>query len=168
MRKPLLGAGFVLSAITDFALLLTALFFPMVFNLAFGTFPLSIILRGIGWIRLGKESKFRLFVATGSAVLVLGLIFYVSLMVAKELSLSIALWIVYSMMELLSYIKVNRALGNRLIIFACISIIGIATTALITLPKPTALGLETLSPLRYALIFLLSSSIIAAISFLKK
>jgi len=36
-----------------------------------------------------------------------------------------ALWIIYSLMELSSYIKVSRALATRLIILACISIIGI-------------------------------------------
>jgi len=169
MRKPWLGIGFTLSAITDFLLLFTAL--PLLlgaFYLAFGTYPLSVIIRGIGWIKLGRESRVRLFKAAGSAVIILGLLFYVSLLAAKEPRFSIIVWIVYSLMEFSAYVKVSSTLGTRLIGFACISIIGIATVVWIAVPDAATLRLEALPRLSYAFIFLLASSLIAAVSFLRK
>ncbi|MEM2178726.1 MAG: hypothetical protein QW272_07925 [Candidatus Methanomethylicaceae archaeon] len=161
MRRNLLAIGFIFSTITDVCLFLV---FP--FLLAFGTYPLSIILRGVGWIKLGKESKFKIFTVTGVGILILGFSFYIMMLsgITESLLFIIMPWVIYSLMEFSSYIKVNKVFGVKLIGIAMI----IFMSALPLFPRTPLEGEQLLQSFRYAFIPLLVSSIITAISFLRK
>jgi len=166
-----LGIGYFFSVLTILTFLggSTAVF-------AFFTYPISIVLRGVGWIRLGINIK--KYLITGIAIIVLAPLYYMGFLfnepVSKTLGLKIgqllaillAIWLIYSIFEAVGYFMLGRD-NNKRFYGALISIIGLLVV-FYNLPVIwSGKGLETLILLYPALPFLLLSSIFAAIGSFK-
>ncbi len=149
--------------------------------IAIFTFIISIILRGIGWISLSKDVDKGFFIVTGTATVVLGFIFFISLLnleAIKNMGIpeGIALllvfsnWVIYSLIEWIAYLSIARS-GKSIFYGSLISIVGIALLLITLLSGITVeYGLEAILALSLAyyiiLIPLIISSLIATIGFL--
>ena len=102
------GIGFILSGVTDVSILSVVGAMVAVY-----TYPLGILFRGFGWILLSRRMRVGLYMVTGILVIILGLIFYVSILGELELIERrvmgaglippVILWSVYSGIEATSY-----------------------------------------------------------------
>ena len=177
--KNILGIGYIFSFLT-----LLALFSIIGVFIALITYPLSIILRSIGWVSLGRnleEGKYKL---TGISDIILGFLFFVSILGGEAISnvigigseyilfMGLIFWATYSIIEWVSYLTFFKK-GLKLFIGSMISIIGIILTLAF---YGSALmggngGLGELFILLYILrvstVFLMVSSLITAIAFFK-
>lgn len=166
-HRILLSLGFIFSFFTDISMVTMIL--PALF-----TYPISIFLRGFGWIILGRRIS-GFYYITGIFVLIFGALLYLSVVYQpvrdSQLGRMFPLfWIIYSVFELLSYISLGRLSG--LFYIACISILGIAIVAYMmisqTMPGYSQSEHPASSPSILALFATLSiSSLAAAISSLK-
>jgi hypothetical protein len=165
--RALLAIGFIFSFLTDVSMV--TLILPALF-----TYPVSILLRGFGWIFIGRRIG-GFYYLTGFLVLVFGALLYLSIVYEpirdSQLSRMFPLyWIIYSVFELLSYISLGRL--SSLFYAACISILGIAMVAYMmisqTMPGYSQSEHPASSPAILALFATLSiSSLAASISSLK-
>lgn len=161
-----LGMGFIFSAITIASLLV-----PYILLLAFFTYPISVILRIIGWLRMGRVMKFFGFV--GSVMILLSPLYYLGYFIGGSiapllgitmwglLTIMIVSWAIYSIFEALSYFYLARE-GNKAFYGALISIPGII---LVLYQYRIILSndlMTALAYLYYALLFLIISSLLAA------
>ena len=173
----MLGLGFVLSFIT---LVLLATIYGAF--LAFFTYIVSILLRGIGWISLSKAVNKRFFVGVGFSVIVCGLLFIESLiridiiMLATGLPENIIIlgifsfWIIYSIIEWFGYLVIAKT-WKSLFCGSMVSLIGISVlliTLLCGITIQYGINMVIICPLRYYIILLplIVSSLISAIGFL--
>ncbi len=165
IHRILLTIGFIFSFFTDVSMV--TLILPALF-----TYPISILLRGFGWLILGRGIN-GFYYLTGISVLMLGALLYLSVVYEplrdSQLGRMFPLfWIIYSVFELLSYISLRRL--NSSFYAACISILGIAIVVYMTIsqtiPGFSSAEYSALSPAILALFATLSlSSLAAAISF---
>ncbi len=166
-HRILLSLGFIFSFFTDVSMV--TLILPALY-----TYPISIFLRGFGWIILGRRIN-RFYYTTGISVLIFGALLYLSVVYPPVRDSQLGkifplFWIIYSIFELLSYISLGRL--SKLFYAACISALGISIVAYMMITQ-TTLGYSlsehpASSPAILALFTTLSiSSLAAAISSLK-
>ncbi len=99
LGRILLAIGFFLSFLTNGLILsIVGGFF------AIYTYVISIVLRGVGWISLRRS--FRLNLATGLAVLILGLLLVT--VGLEEAATMITLWVIYTFFEAASYLGMTE------------------------------------------------------------
>jgi len=169
--NPILGLGFIFSAIT------IALLFGVTTSVfAFLTYPISVILRIIGWIKLRQYKT--LYLIIGVMIIILSPIYYLGFLMMETwvnllgiafgplLGMLISVWIIYSIFEAIGYFSLGKE-STRLFYGALISLVGIL---IVVIHIPTILvskSINILLKLYPALPFLLISSIIAAISSFK-
>ncbi len=114
--KLLLGVGFIFSAITTGSI--GSLFLAFI---ALYTYLIGVVLRGAGWIVLGRSFS-KLYVVTGIIVLLFG-IGVLSSFLMENISMMILLWSIYTLMEFYSYFTLRKI--SKLFIGAMISILGL-------------------------------------------
>ncbi|MEM1610813.1 MAG: hypothetical protein QXQ57_04105 [Sulfolobales archaeon] len=163
-HRVLLTMGFIFSFLTDVSM--ATLIYPALF-----TYPISVLLRGFGWIFLGRRVS-GFYYLTGFLVLIFGALLYLSVVYQpfrdSQLGKVFPLyWIIYSVFELLSYISLGRL--STSFYAACISILGIAIVSYMmisqTIPGYSTKEHPASSPAILALFATLSiSSLMAAIS----
>ncbi len=100
--KAILILGFIASIFTNIFLLLV---FTAI--IALYTYPVSITLRGIGWLSSFGLSK--LNILTGLAVLVMGFSIFIGLIGEdiSDVSMVVYLWSIYSLVEAYTYYKLR-------------------------------------------------------------
>jgi|GEM_PF-1944793 hypothetical protein len=84
IKNYLLTTGFSFSLLTDFFILDSA---ATGIGLAIGTYPISILLRGIGWILLASKLSIKMFSFTWIIVLFLGFVVFFSFVTFNEIFL---------------------------------------------------------------------------------
>lgn len=166
-----LGIGYIFSFLTLLSFLggSTAIF-------AFFTYPISIILRAIGWIRLGISIN--KYLITGIAVIILAPIYYIGFLyqefiiditglgVGQLLVILLSIWLIYSIFEAIGYFMLSQD-DNKIFYGALISIVGFLIL-IYNLPIIwVGRGLDILALLLPSLPFLLLSSLFAAIGSFK-
>ncbi len=170
-ENPALGVGFIFSAVSIGSLLV-----PIISIFAFFTYPISVILRAIGWIRLG--ASVRKYIFTAIAIIIFAPVYYLGFFineaVSKALSITssqflaimILAWVIYSIFELIGYFWLGRE-ATRIFYGAMISIVGILIVILHIPNIWVSDDILSLASLYIALPFLLTSSIIAAVGSFK-
>ena len=163
------AVGFLFSAATNTLILgmITAIY-------ALFTYPISILLRGVAWIKLFRESGDKYYMATGIATLILGMLVFTMFLPSSDtlgiwgdrdgletLAIPIFIWTIYSLFELRAYYRLR--IYTRMFTIAQVSIVGIIIVLMIVFGMPDTRA-ETLV---YGVPPLLLSSITAAAGFLK-
>jgi len=114
LGKILLSLGFIISFLTN--LLIATYIFAL---LALYTYGATVSLRGLGWLLLRRFTKVNIL--TGIVVLILGWAFLLlGLSTGRAI---LTLWVLYSLVEAYSYIKMSRV--EKLYRYAAISIVSI-------------------------------------------
>lgn len=163
--KILLGVGFIFSAITTGLLGLATSALGIVFAglapIALYTYLVGFILRGVGWIGLGRSFS-NLYKITGIMVLLLGIgvVIFFSMKIALMMALS---WSIYTLLEFYSYSTLRKI--SKLFTGAMISIIGliIVDINLAAIPDITGVVGGGFSTLSTGLLILALSALLAAI-----
>ncbi len=166
--KILLGVGFIFSAITTGLLGLATSIIGIAFAglalMALYTYLIGFILRGIGWIGLGRSFS-NLYKITGIMVLLLGIgvVMFFFMKIALMMAL---LWSIYTLLEFYSYSTLRKV--SKFFMGAMISILGliIVDINLIAIPDITGVvGSSTISTstLSTGLLILALSALLAAI-----
>ncbi len=145
---------------------------------AIGFFPwgLSIVLRGIGWILCSRALNSILYLATGAAVIVLGIssigsmIFVISILPSFQGTESLSpfflpaiLWALYSLMEFFSYLS----LKTRWFRIASTNIVAIAIILVATIPLNIISDGAGIFLVIGSFIIMVISAIFAAVGFSK-
>jgi len=166
-----LGIGFIFSFLTITSLLTLVLAMATLL-----TYPISTLLRAIGWVLLGRW-KLRRFIVTGMAVIILAPIVYggfifnqaiqntFNLTFGQVLAIMIIAWAIYSFFEFASYYFLGRE-ETKLFYGAMISILGILII-LLNIPSVIEKGLDAFDAIYPGLFFLWISSLLAAIGSFK-
>ncbi|MEM2973146.1 MAG: hypothetical protein QXS50_03225 [Candidatus Caldarchaeum sp.] len=125
-----LTVGYALSAVNSFVFTApTVMIYP-----ALVLYPVSIILRGLGWWRLRR----RVGVVGGLGVVVwaLGLTCFGFVVAGflevfeQALFVALAVWVVYSVVEAVIYVAAARILNTRLLYVSPMSLVGVASLSL--------------------------------------
>ncbi|MCS6768965.1 MAG: hydrogenase maturation nickel metallochaperone HypA [Candidatus Caldarchaeum sp.] len=122
-----LTVGYVLSAINSFVFTLpTVMIYP-----ALVLYPVSIVLRGLGWWRL--RQRIGLVGVLSLVVWSLGLTCFGFVLAQfldvfdQALSFALYLWAAYSVVEAVIYVAAGRSLGARLFYLSPVSLVGVAS-----------------------------------------
>ena len=175
MSQKILGTGFLLSFITQLLILIN----PFLAFIAIFTYIGSIILRTIGWNKMGQITNEGYYSKIGIAVLILGILF-ISLVLGSQIVeqifgpndylyvfIAILMWVIYSLLEWVAYLKLFRA-GKRIFAGSAISVIGILVIIAIAINLTTSNVAEAIFLIlffRAGILFLAISSLISAIGF---
>ncbi len=127
----LLCAGFMLSFVTAASMAVIVL--PYV---AFVTYVPSVVLRGLGWMGLGRQRGRGLYTATGLLVLLLGIglfgVFafgYAAERLFNPIYAIVAMWAVYTLAEFASYVSLRGT--SRAFPVASINIVAVVLVLLL-------------------------------------
>ncbi|MEM1942688.1 MAG: hypothetical protein QXO30_06845 [Candidatus Caldarchaeum sp.] len=125
-----LTAGYALSAVNSFVFTApTVMVYP-----ALVLYPVSIILRGLGWWRLRR--RVGSVGGLGVVVWALGLTCFGFVVAGflevfgQALFIALAVWVVYSVVEAVVYVAAARILNTRLLYFSPVSLVGVASLSL--------------------------------------
>lgn len=157
------GLGFILSGLTNILVFLLVTAYLAVF-----TYPLSILLRGLGWISLSRRVGSGFYGLVGMAVIILGGAFFLTLLgggdltslTGESLMVPVTIWAVYSFLEWVSYLRLR--IFTRMFLPAMASIVGIV---LIMASTVIYYGDDALILIRIGMVPLIISAFSAAIAF---
>ncbi|MEM3096736.1 MAG: zinc ribbon domain-containing protein [Nitrososphaerota archaeon] len=130
-----LAIGYFLSAFN--ALVFIPLFTLYVLYPSLVTYPISIVLRGLGWLGLRQRLGFLGY--SYIALWTLGIITFISLILSLSetfkpaIFIAVAAWTFYSIFEAMLYIVAARNLGTMVFYISPVSLVGVASTTILVL-----------------------------------